>query len=214
MLVAMEYTANRKINTILTPIAQYLLLYHLQVRSIEGLSARDISPLVQYSYESVTLGLTCLEDVGLCKKVQDGPRNKIIHFNIKGKELWQAALPYTISPIETRIFCDNMESADKYSICGTNALANYTRLNPDKETQIMMTAKEYRRLKAKDAFENSNRFDGNIMVEVWRYPVVSLKDVHPEYVDRLSLALSLQDDSDPRVEGEVKHMINEIEWRD
>jgi hypothetical protein len=214
MLVAMEYTADRKVNTMLTPIAQYLLLYHLQVNSIEGLSARDIVQFVPYSYESVTLGLTCLADVGLCLKVQDGLRSKYILFNYKGRELWQAAQPYMISPIETRIFCDGMESAGPYPICGINALANYTWLNPDKETQIMMTAKEYRQLKAKDTFENANRFDGNVMVEVWKYPAVGLKDVHLQYVDKLSLALSLKDDTDPRVEGEVERMINELKWKD
>jgi hypothetical protein len=214
MLVAMEYTADRKINTILTPIAQYLLLYHLQVKSLNGLSARDIAPLVPYSYASITLGLTCLEDVGLCEKVQDGPRSKIIRFNYAGKELWQASQSYMISPIETRIFCDYMESADQYTICGINALAKYTWLNPDKETQVMMTAKEYRQFKTKNAFENANRFDGNVMVEVWKYPAVGLKDVHLQYVDKLSLALSLKDDTDPRVEGEIERMINELKWKD
>jgi hypothetical protein len=214
MLVAMEYTAERKTNTILTPIAQYLLLYHLQVKSLNGMSARDIAPLVPYSYASVTLGLTCLEDVGLCEKVQDGPRNKIIRFNYAGKGLWQAAQPYMISPIETRFFCDYMKSADQYTICSINALAKYTWLNPDKETQVMMTAKEYRQLKAKDAFENANRFDGNVMVEVWKYPAIGLKGAHLQYVDKLSLALSLKDDTDPRVEGEVERMINELEWKD
>jgi hypothetical protein len=212
MLVAMEYTTDLKIKTILTPIAQYLLLYHMQVKSLNGMSARDIAPLMPYFYASITLGLTCLEDVGLCEKVQDGPSSKIIRFNYAGKELWQAAQPYMISPIETGFFCDYMKSADQYTICVINALAKYTRLNPDKEAQIMMTATEYRQLKTKDAFENANRFDGNVMVEVWKYPAVGLKDAHLQYVDKLSLALSLKDDTDPRVEGE--RMINEFEWKD
>ena len=33
-----------------------------------------------------------------------------------------------------------------------------------------------------------------------------------EWVDRLSLAISLREDEDPRVEGEVERLINEIEW--
>ena len=35
-----------------------------------------------------------------------------------------------------------------------------------------------------------------------------------EWVDRLSLAISLREDEDPRVEGEVERLINEIEWKD
>lgn len=67
-IIALEKTSNRKIAEVLTPVAQYILLYHLQVGSIEGMSPRDIAPLLPYSYESVTLGVTCLEDVGLCQR--------------------------------------------------------------------------------------------------------------------------------------------------
>jgi len=33
-------------------------------------------------------------------------------------------------------------------------------------------------------------------------------------VDRLSLAISLREDTDPRVENEVERLINDIEWKD
>jgi hypothetical protein len=75
---------------------------------------------------------------------------------------------------------------------------------------IMMTSKEYRTLKTQKVFDNANSFDGSVMVEVWKYPVIKGTDESSEYVDKLSLALSLKDDSDPRVEGEVERMINEI----
>lgn len=39
-------------------------------------------------------------------------------------------------------------------------------------------------------------------------------DSVPEWVDRLSVVLSLKDDPDPRVEGEVERIINEMEWKD
>ena len=74
-IIALEKTSNRKIAEVLTPVAQYILLYHLQVGSLEGMSPRDIAPLLTYSYESVTLGVTCLEDVGLCQKIQNGQRS-------------------------------------------------------------------------------------------------------------------------------------------
>lgn len=48
-IIALEKTSNRKIAEVLTPVAQYILLYHLQVGSIEGMSPRDIAPLLPYS---------------------------------------------------------------------------------------------------------------------------------------------------------------------
>ena len=69
MLLANERIRKTKQAKALTPVAQYLLLYHLQIESIEGLAARDIEDKMPYSYASITLGIICLEDLGLCQKV-------------------------------------------------------------------------------------------------------------------------------------------------
>lgn len=214
MIVAMEKTTNRKKAEVLTPVAQYLLLYHMQTGSLESMSAKDITPLVPYSYESVTLGITCLEDVGLCRKIQNGQRSKVIHFELKGKDLWDKAQNVLQSPVENRIYCDGIRLDKDYPVCGINALAHYTMLNPDKEQMMMMTGKEYRAVKSADAIDNPNIYDGNVIIEVWKYPVVSVEDDNNEWVDKLSLVLSLQEDDDPRVEKEVERIINELKWTD
>ena len=213
-VVAMEKTTNRKKAESLTPAAQYLLLYHLQVGSLEGMSARDITPLIPYSYESVTLGITCLEDVGLCQKIQNGQRSKVIHFELKGKELWDKAQNVLLSPVDNRIYCDDIRLEGPHPVCGINALAHYTMLNPDKERMMMMTVKEYRAVKAANAIDNPNIYDGNIIIEVWKYPVVKNIGNKNEWVDPLSLVLSLREDDDPRVEKEVERIINEHKWTD
>ena len=141
-IIALEKTSNRKIAEVLTPVAQYLLLYHLQVGSLEGMSPRVIAPLLPYSYESVTLGVTCLEDVGLCQKIQNGQRSKVVHFELKGKELWNKAQNVLLSPVENLIYCDDIRLDAECPVCGINALAHYTMLNPDREQMMMMTSKE------------------------------------------------------------------------
>lgn len=87
MLLANERIRKTKQAKVLTPVAQYLLFYHLQIESIEGLAARDIENKIPYSYASITLGITCLEDLGLCQKVSGGSKRKVIHFDKKGMEL-------------------------------------------------------------------------------------------------------------------------------
>lgn len=83
MLIALEKTSDRKTASMLTPVAQYILLYHLQEKSLEGLSAKEIAKQIPYSYESTTLGITCMEDLGLCEKILAGQRTKQIHFTKK-----------------------------------------------------------------------------------------------------------------------------------
>ncbi|MBQ0089141.1 MAG: hypothetical protein KBT27_07405 [Prevotellaceae bacterium] len=78
----------------------------------------------------------------------------------------------------------------------------------------MMSKKEIQRLIDNKALLNMNEFDGGVMIEVWKYPVVSLLGSTSEWVDKLSLVIGLREDHDAQVEGEVLRIINEIEWRD
>lgn len=214
MLVANERIRKSRPAKRFTPTAQYILLYHLQVESLEGLSARDMSNKLPYSYESITLGLTCLNDLGICLKVSGGTKSKIIHFSAKGKELWDKAADYLISPVEKRVYCDSLVTESRFVKCSINALSHYTWLNPDNSLMLMMSKKELQSLIAEKVLHNMNEFDGNVMIEVWKYPVVSIIGSDNEWVDKLSLAISLREDDDPRVEGEVERLIHEIEWKD
>ncbi len=198
----------------LSLVAQYTLLYHLQVESLEGLSAREMTEKLPYSYESITLGLTCLEDLNLCKKIQNGQKNKIVHFLAKGRELWDKAQEYLVNPVEKRLFCDSLNSDVDYTNCNINALSHYSWLNSEDCRMIMMSKKELQRLIDNKALLNMNEFDGKVMIEVWKYPVISSLCTSSKWVDKLSLAISLREDTDARVEGEISRVINEIEWKD
>lgn len=213
MLLANERIRKTKQAKIMTPVAQYLLLYHLQIESIDGLAARDIEDRIPYSYASITLGITCLEDLGLCRKESEGSKRKVIHFHKKGRDLWDQAQPLLINPVEERIYCDELLTEDHFVICGINALAHYTMLNPDPERIIMMTAKQVRDFRVSGVIVRPNQYDGNILIEAWKYPPVINNGEKAEWVDRLSLAISLREDADPRVEGEVERLINETAWK-
>ena len=212
MLVAMEKVSSRQIPSRLTPVAQYLLLYHLQVESIEGKSTKAIASLMPYSYESVSLGLTCLSDLGICVKVALDSRSKAVTFKSRGTELWEAAKKFVVNPVERRVYCDALSTERHFPVCGINALAHYTALNPDAEQWVMMTSKEFKEIDTDGSVLNPNEFDGNIIIEIWKYPPVCRKGDSRTYVDRLSLALSLSHDDDPRVEQEVEQLIRQVKW--
>lgn len=212
MLIANERIRKTKPASRLTPVAQYILLYHLQVENMDGLSARDMAGRLPYSYESITLGLTCLSDLGLCEKTASRTRANVIRFAAHGRELWDMSREYMINPVDKRVYCDAIESDIEYTNCSINALSHYSRLNPDNIRMIMMNRKQLQSLLDGRHIYNPNEFDGNVMIEVWKYPVVSAPGCENEWVDKLSLVLSLSDDHDARVEGEVEHVINEMKW--
>lgn len=197
----------------LTPAAQYLLLYHLQVESLEGKSGRELESMVPYSYATIALALTCLDDLGLCTKVPDGTKSKLLHFEQQGKELWEKAQPYFIDPVDSRTYCDELLSEDKLPVCSINALSHYTRLNPDPERMVAIESKQFKKLLDENKLVRANEYDGSILIEAWKYPPVTPNGWQGDYVDKLSLALSLREDEDPRVEGEVEFLIDNVEWK-
>ena len=213
MLVANERIRRTKPAKHLSPVAQYLLLYHLQVESLEGKAARDIEGIIPYSYASIALGITCLADLGVCAKDIDGNKRKILRFHSSGGTLWQEAQPYLINPVAERLYCDGFLSEEHFPVCGINALAGYTMLNPDPERMIAMSTKQLRAFKKAGALVRPNEFDGDIVIEAWKYPPVVAGGFGAAYVDKLSLALSLRDDTDARVEGEVERLIEGVKWK-
>lgn len=68
---------------------------------------------------------------------------------------------------------------------------------------------EYKNTKNRnvDGFLNVNPIEGDCCVETWQYPPIP---TDKRYVDKLSLALSLRDNHDPRVEKEVELMIEQL----
>lgn len=212
MLVAMEKVTTRKTPERLTPVAQYMLLYHLEIESLDGKSTKSIASLMPYSYASVSIGLTCLADLGLCEKVATDSKSNAIRFVCSPEQLWNESKNFFINPVEKRIYCDGLATDRKFPTCGINALAHYTMLNPEPEKWVMMTIKEYRETSAAGLVVNQNEYDGKIIIEVWKYPVVRRKDEAVEWVDPLSLVLSLKKDDDPRVEEEVERIINNFKW--
>ena len=90
-------------------------------------------------------------------------------------------------------------------VSGINALAAYTMLNPEAMQTYAIEEAEYRELEKVKAFAGQNGLEGAIQIEVWRYPAVPVKE---GYADPISLALTLRDDHDPRVEKEIERLVN------
>ena len=101
-------------------------------------------------------------------------------------------------------------NTEHYPACGINALTHYTWLNPDQERIIMMTVKQFRDFRSSGTLVRPNEFDGNIIIEAWKYPPVIKIGTETEWVDRLSLAISLRDNYDARVQGELARLIEQF----
>lgn len=189
----------------LSAVAQYILLYHLQVSSINGTSMTELEKELPYTYVTISRAFKALDDLHLCKIIIDENRIKRIYFNDEPRDMWGQVLPYMKSPIKRVAYCDSIEGGISLIYGGITALSHYTHLNPDEIDTYVMDTKQFKAMQTKKAFENLNESEGNIRLEIWNYP-----PLFQDYADPLSLYLTLKEDKDPRVEKELEIMINKI----
>lgn len=188
--------------SVLSPATQYILLYHLQVESINGKSIKELESLVPYKYKTISNSLSHLKQLGFLSLT--GDREKEIEIHVGNREIWHEAQDLLINPIKS--FCYSTTELNEGVIGGISALSHYSMLAPEDVPTRVITSEKFTELR-KNGFpflpvEDFQR------VEVWKYPPLC----DSGYVDKLSLYLTLKDDKDPRVENELENMINEMPW--
>lgn len=189
----------------LSSVAQYILLYHLQIDDMNGWSMADMGEKLPYTYVTISRAFKNLEELHLCKIETDESRVKRIFFEGTKKEVWERSLPFLKNPIKKKLYCDYIATDSSFTVGGITALAHYTSLNPDETKTYVMDAKRYKDLQHNNIFVNQNDVEGSIIIEIWSYP-----PLHQDYADPLSLYLTLRDDRDPRTEKELELMINKL----
>lgn len=183
------------------PVAQMLVLYHIEKSSINGLSTSEIAELVGLAYPTISVALRWLEANHIIAHV--GGKQKCVQITYSRKELWRKSLPLMSSPIERILFSDTKPTG--CLMAGETAMGHYTMLAEPATPNIAIdkvTAKEYATL--------MNKEYGDIKVEVWKYAPTLLSE--NGMVDRLSLYLCMKDSDDERIQLECDTLIDEMEW--
>lgn len=197
--------AGKKPVRMLTPVAQYLLLYHLQVADLNGKTARELESVTPFLYTTLTRAINVLTELQLCEIVLDGARYKHLVFDSDKQSLFEKSKPFLINPVSGVVYADEMPIEHKWPVAGINALSHYSMLNPEQMQTYALTEVEMKQVQNSGKIR-LNPIEGAYRLEKWLYPPMEMTG----YVDCLSLALSLQDDQDPRVEKEVERMITKI----
>lgn len=184
-----------------SPWAQVILLYYLL--------HPELGQEIDFGYWLDKLGIHKvylsrhaqeLERVGL-SEVVPAVHGKSILFLWNRRELWEKAQEYLVSPVQKKIRVHDISSPLPYG--GISALSHYSNLGENDYPTYAIDKKLFK----KGSFEQQE-FEGP-EIEIWKYdPCLLSPDGH--FVDPLSLYLSLKNDDDPRVEGELHRMLERI----
>jgi DNA-binding Lrp family transcriptional regulator len=191
----------------LTPSAQLLILYHLQVECLEEFSFKEIAEKLGYSPKTITKIAEELKIKKICQIT--GAKEKRFVFGIDRKQLWKIAEPQMQSPIIKSYFTSRKENED-FCKSGDMALAHYTFISNTGKEAYAVPKKVFEKLKTKDHWEYLDEVEGDVQIEVWKYnPRILSTD---GYIDPLSLYLCYREDTNERVEAEIKELIDKRIW--
>ncbi len=182
-------------------VAQCMVLYHLQVKSINGSTTEKLAELFDVSYPNVNRAVNWLKEHGYIALT--GSKQKTINFNYEGNELWLKIEKELTSPVTRVMYTD--ERLDNYAISGINALSEYSMINRENR-ETYATSKD----NLKSLAPSVDKHYGFNKVEIWKYDPNSLSK--SGIVDRLSLYLSLRNNEDERVQMELETMLNDMSW--
>jgi len=203
-----EYQANPIRRDYLMPAAQAITLYQLQIKNINGLNYKQIAGLLNYSYLTISRAVENLLRFGICKT--EGKKDKTVVFEMDKKELWKKALPLMRAPVRKKLFINDVLPDDLVFNTNMNALAYYTNLNDDGYTYYAIMHTNFLKLKKENKINTTSNYDGDYIVELWRYNPGILTETN--YVDPLSLYLCYKENKDERVEMALEQIESKFIW--
>lgn len=204
---------------LLRPSAQFIMIFHL-LHSITRYDLaeynyKSIAALSGYSPMAITLAAENLNNLGLIDII--GTKDKSMSFRYKKNELWKKALSGGLvrNPVKEKVYADNLPTDLQLLKCNVEALSDYSDIGPGNQEYYAIEKTEFQNLVKRDTFENVNKDEGKICLEVWKYsPGRIWGDLirFQNSVDPLSLYISLQDSADERVEMALEQIIREFQW--
>ncbi len=192
-----------------TPAAQAVLLY-LLLRDPGPHTPNELAKRLGYSKMSMSRVLQELENRPFAR-IETVGRNRLLAIADQRQRAWKEALPFLRSPATKRSHVGRPNKPIGGVTAGLSALAHYSMLAAGPQKTVAMTGAQWRAIQAHFALKPASPNDTEtITVEIWSYdPRILAED---NFVDRLSLYLSLRETSDERIEAALAEMMETFAW--
>lgn len=191
--------------------AQFLLLYLLYQKTKEPKSKVELARQIGTSGMNITRGVQELSGAGLVKTERTG-RCDYVSLLYFGWQAYEKASTYLTSPIFKRIFVKGLDDSLELPLSGETALAQTTMLNPPAVTCKAIGKRQYKDVQSSLELVDpawSLRQDYTEL-EIWKYDPRPL--ARRGLVDVISLAASLSEQTDERVQLAVDEMLEGYRW--
>ena len=202
MVMTEAGTKKAKEFTFLGVAAQMILLAYLNHQN-DGVSIADAVNLTEYTRVSVMKAFDELEYFGLA--LRDRATHKLV-FAKDRKGLFMKARPLMRNPKRRTLFLDGLPQGLVVVRAGTDALSDISMISPGTSREYAALSSDV--LKRTDIVEVPREVAA-VRLELWHYRPAF---VCGDRIDPLSLCLSLADEKDERVQGEVEEVLEGFKW--
>ena len=194
----------------LTAMSQYILLYMIYDKNNIIYSQVELAAKLGISAMNVSRSIQELEELDLIVVEKKG-RGKVVNKVSIGKNLYEKAKEYLQTPVQKKVYILKEKPFMEFAIAGEEALAKKTMLNNPNHLVRAIDKKNFSII-AKDEIVDPNWMSESdyIELELWKYNPNSFEK--DGIVDVISLALSLQDSDDERIEAQIDDMLEEYLW--
>lgn len=195
----------------LRPSAQVLFLHALARHSPSANTPSGLARRLGYTPMAMGQALNQLEGAKLVR-VHKAGRERLFELAGEPADLWLQAQPLLASPVSRRRYMVGVAASARKGLAGgISALAAYSALaEPGVPVVALDRAKAKSLLDARGVQELPDADEAELEVELWSYEPGLLSD--GPAVDRLSLYLSLRDDTDERVQSALAEMMRGVTW--
>ena len=181
----------------LQPSAQMMLFAYI----LNGNKPMPMTPFAErfaFSAMTITRAANQLVELGLLNKSNSVGAQKMLHTELDTKQLYRKAAPHLIQPIRTTVFIEKSAVTRDMFPAGLSALSDMSMLNPPEvETWGMAGSRQ----KLIDT-------EKQCALQLWRYDPRRISQT--DEIDALSLAASLADNTDERVEQCIEEILEKI----
>lgn len=200
----------------LSPATQAMLIGALLNRSTQTLWNPAVTAKA-LGYTSMTLSRAVRELTSAdIATLQPKGKERWLCMNRLPSETWRLAKPLLRSPVKHSVYVLRtlkLHPDKSLPLAGLSALARYSQLAEPALAVYAMNSREWKiwNSKTQQGLEMiPEPLVGTFRLEVWNYAPIPMPDIRT--VDPLSLTLSLQNESDERVQGALEELQEHFPW--
>lgn len=170
----------------------------------EELPLKKATRFLPYSAMSISRALKELTATGIFYDKKDGT-SKIIKADLAKKELFEEIADKLNSPVKSWGYVDNGKIEETMVMAGEDAIAEMSMLAPRNLVTYAVFEKEFDNgLLSRELLDPKSQS----RLELWSYPPLLFSDT--TLPDPISLALTLRENSDERVEQAIELIMNDL----